>query len=67
VRYDLPGFGSRSSAVAEALGTPLDSLADEAGDAQPDQPRRVVWGAAIALFPTVRESQRVKPEDLHRS
>jgi esterase len=32
VRYDLPGFGSRSGSVPEALGTTLDSLADEAGE-----------------------------------
>lgn len=32
VRYDLPGFGSRSGSVAEALGTTLESLADEADD-----------------------------------
>ena len=31
VSYDLPGFGSRSHAVAEALGATLDSLANEAG------------------------------------
>jgi pimeloyl-ACP methyl ester carboxylesterase len=30
VSYDLPGFGSRSHAVAEALEATLDSLADEA-------------------------------------
>jgi pimeloyl-ACP methyl ester carboxylesterase len=30
-RYDLPGFGSRSGAIAEALEATLDSLADEAG------------------------------------
>jgi esterase len=32
VRYDLPGFGSRSGSVTEALGTKLDSLVDEASD-----------------------------------
>ena len=30
VSYDLPGFGSRSHAVAEALEATLESLADEA-------------------------------------
>jgi pimeloyl-ACP methyl ester carboxylesterase len=32
VRYDLPGFGNRTGSIAEALGTTLDSLADEASD-----------------------------------
>jgi len=32
VRYDLPGFGTRSEAVAQARGTTLESLAAEAGD-----------------------------------
>jgi pimeloyl-ACP methyl ester carboxylesterase len=32
VRYDLPGFGGRSGSVAEARGTTLESLAEEAGD-----------------------------------
>jgi pimeloyl-ACP methyl ester carboxylesterase len=32
VRYDLPGFGSRSGSVVDALGTTLVSLADEAVD-----------------------------------
>jgi pimeloyl-ACP methyl ester carboxylesterase len=32
VRYDLPGFGSRSGSVAEARGATLESLADEAGE-----------------------------------
>ena len=32
VRYDLPGFGTRSAAVADARGVSLDSLAGEAGD-----------------------------------
>jgi pimeloyl-ACP methyl ester carboxylesterase len=32
VRYDLPGFGTRSGSVGDACGTTLDSLADEADD-----------------------------------
>ena len=32
VRYDLPGFGTRSGSVAEACSTTLESLAAEAGD-----------------------------------
>jgi pimeloyl-ACP methyl ester carboxylesterase len=32
VRYDLPGFGTRSGSISEARGATLQSLADEAGD-----------------------------------
>src|SRR5262249_49271533 len=32
VRYDLPGFGTRSGSVGEARAMTLESLADEAGD-----------------------------------
>ena len=32
VRYDLPGFGARSGAVADACSATLESLAAEAGD-----------------------------------
>ena len=32
VRYDLPGFGTRSGSVADACSTTLESLAAEAGD-----------------------------------
>jgi esterase len=32
VRYDLPGFGTRSGSVGQARGTTLESLATEAGD-----------------------------------
>jgi pimeloyl-ACP methyl ester carboxylesterase len=32
VRYDLPGFGTRSGSVADACTTTLESLAVEAGD-----------------------------------
>jgi pimeloyl-ACP methyl ester carboxylesterase len=32
VRYDLPGFGTRSGSVGDALGTTLESLAAEAGE-----------------------------------
>ncbi len=32
VRYDLPGFGTRSAAVADTCRTTLESLAAEAGD-----------------------------------
>ena len=32
VRYDLPGFGTRSATLAEARGVSPDSLAGEAGD-----------------------------------
>jgi pimeloyl-ACP methyl ester carboxylesterase len=32
VRYDLPGFGSRSGSVADAVSATLDSLAAEAGE-----------------------------------
>jgi esterase len=32
VRYDLPGFGTRSAAVADARSVTLESLAAEAGD-----------------------------------
>ena len=32
VRYDLPGFGTRSAAVADARSVSLESLAAEAGD-----------------------------------
>ena len=32
MRYDLPGFGTRSESVGEACGATLESLAAEAGD-----------------------------------
>jgi pimeloyl-ACP methyl ester carboxylesterase len=32
VRYDLPGFGTRSGSIADACTTTLESLAAEAGD-----------------------------------
>src|SRR6185437_7143204 len=32
VRYDLPGFGTRSRSIADACSTTLESLAAEAGE-----------------------------------
>src|SRR6185312_16827670 len=32
VRYDLPGFGTRSRSITDACSTTLESLADEAGE-----------------------------------
>ena len=32
MRYDLPGFGTRSGAVADACSVSLESLAAEAGE-----------------------------------
>jgi esterase len=64
VRYDLPGFGSRSGSVAEALGTTLDSLADEAGELVEgiDGPVIVVGqslGAQIAELVAARHPDKV--------
>jgi pimeloyl-ACP methyl ester carboxylesterase len=64
VRYDLPGFGSRSGSIAEALGTTLDSLADEAWDVVGgiDGPVIAVGqslGAQIAELVASRHADRV--------
>jgi esterase len=64
VRYDLPGFGSRSGSVAEALGTTLDSLADEGGELVEgiDGPVIVVGqslGAQIAELVAARHPDKV--------
>ena len=65
VSYDLPGFGSRSGSVAEALGTTLDSLADEAGEVVEEIEGPVIvvgqsLGAQIAELVAARHPDEVR-------
>jgi esterase len=65
VRYDLPGFGTRSESVAEACGTTLESLAAEAGDilAGIDGPVIVVGqslGTQVAELVAAQHSDHVR-------
>jgi pimeloyl-ACP methyl ester carboxylesterase len=65
VRYDLPGFGTRSGSVAEACDTSLESLAAEAGEvlAGIDGPVIVVGqslGTQVAELVAARHSDRVR-------
>jgi pimeloyl-ACP methyl ester carboxylesterase len=65
VRYDLPGFGTRSGAVADALGVTLESLAAEAGDiiAGIDGPVIVVGqslGTQVAEVVAAQHAERVR-------
>lgn len=65
VRYDLPGFGRRSGAVADALGVTLESLAAEAGDiiAAIDGPVIVVGqslGTQVAELVAAQHAERVR-------
>jgi esterase len=65
VRYDLPGFGTRSGSVAEACSTTLESLAAEAGDilAGIDGPVIVVGqslGTQVAELVAAQHSDQVR-------
>jgi esterase len=65
VRYDLPGFGARSAAVAEARSASLESLAAEAGDiiAGIDGPVIVVgqsMGTQVAELVAAKHTDRVR-------
>jgi pimeloyl-ACP methyl ester carboxylesterase len=65
VRYDLPGFGSRSGSVAEALGTTLESLADEAGEIVKEINGPVIvvgqsMGTQVAELVAARHPDRVR-------
>jgi esterase len=65
VRYNLPGFGRRSGAVADALGVTLQSLAAEAGDiiAGIDGPVIVVGqslGTQVAELVAAQHAERVR-------
>ncbi len=65
VRYDLPGFGTRSGSVAEACGTTLESLAAEVGEILKgiDGPVIVVGqslGTQVAELVAAQHSDRVR-------
>jgi pimeloyl-ACP methyl ester carboxylesterase len=65
VRYDLPGFGTRSGSVGEARGTTLESLAAEASDVvrRIDGPVIVVGqslGTQVAELVAARHADRVR-------
>ena len=65
VRYDLPGFGTRSGSVTEACGTTLESLAAEAGDilSEIDGPVIVVGqslGTQVAELVAAQHPDRVR-------
>ena len=65
VRYDLPGFGTRSATVADARGVSLDSLAAEAGEimAGIDGPVIVVGqslGTQVAELVAAKHTERVR-------
>jgi pimeloyl-ACP methyl ester carboxylesterase len=65
VRYDLPGFGTRSGAVSDARGTTLESLAAEASDVVRliDGPVIVVGqslGTQVAELVAARHPDRVR-------
>jgi esterase len=65
VRYDLPGFGTRSGSVGEALGATLESLAAEASDGvrRIDGPVIVVGqslGTQVAELVAARHPDRVR-------
>ena len=65
VRYDLPGFGTRSGSIADACGTTLESLAAEAGDvlAEIDGPVIVVGqslGTQVAELVAAQHADRVR-------
>lgn len=65
VRYDLPGFGARSGAVADACSATLESLAAEAGDgiAGIDGPVIVVGqslGTQVAELVAAQHAERVR-------
>jgi pimeloyl-ACP methyl ester carboxylesterase len=65
VRYDLPGFGTRSGSVGEARGTTLQSLAAEASDVvqRIDGPVIVVGqslGTQVAELVAARHPDRVR-------
>jgi esterase len=65
VRYDLPGFGTRSASLAEACSTTLESLAAEAGEilAGIDGPVIVVGqslGTQVAELVAAQHSDQVR-------
>jgi len=65
VRYDLPGFGARSAAVADARSASLESLAGEAGEimAGIDGPVIVVGqslGTQVAELVAAQHADRVR-------
>jgi pimeloyl-ACP methyl ester carboxylesterase len=65
VRYDLPGFGTRSDAVGDARGATLESLAAEASDVvrRIDGPVIVVGqslGTQVAELVAVQHPDRVR-------
>ena len=65
VRYDLPGFGTRSGSVADACNTTLESLAAEAGEILEgiDGPVIVVGqslGTQVAELVAAQHSDRVR-------
>ncbi|MDT5258128.1 MAG: hypothetical protein QOD10_3208 [Mycobacterium sp.] len=65
VRYDLPGFGTRSGSVGEARGTTLESLAAEAADVvrRIDGPVIVVGqslGTQVAELVAAQHADRVR-------
>jgi pimeloyl-ACP methyl ester carboxylesterase len=65
VRYDLPGFGTRTEAVADACSASLESLAAEAGDifAGIEGPVIVVgqsMGTQVAELVAARHTDRVR-------
>jgi pimeloyl-ACP methyl ester carboxylesterase len=65
VRYDLPGFGTRSGSAGEARGTTLESLATEASDVvqRIDRPVIVVGqslGTQVAELVAARHPDRVR-------
>jgi pimeloyl-ACP methyl ester carboxylesterase len=65
VRYDLPGFGTRSGSVSEACSTTLESLAAEAGEilAGIDGPVIVVGqslGTQVAELVAAQHSDQVR-------
>ena len=65
MRYDLPGFGTRSGSVADACSTTLESLAAEAGEilAGIDGPVIVVGqslGTQVAELVAAQHADRVR-------
>jgi pimeloyl-ACP methyl ester carboxylesterase len=65
VRYDLPGFGTRSGSIADACSTTLESLAAEAGEilAGIDGPVIVVGqslGTQVAELVAAQHSDQVR-------
>jgi pimeloyl-ACP methyl ester carboxylesterase len=65
VRYDLPGFGTRSGSVADACSATLESLAAEAGEilAEIDGPVIVVGqslGTQVAELVAAQHADRVR-------